>query len=414
MSNAKEALITRRTFTYLSATAVAALCLGGLTSCSSGGNGGEGGSVTAKEKTLSAEAKRELAFTRIVESMTLEEKIAQLFVVTPEALTGAETVTSAGAVTKASVEALPVGGVVYFAKNLIDPDQTKAMLANTLQYYEEAGKQPPFLAVDEEGGTVARIARNSAFGVESVGDMQDVGASGSTAEARAVGSTIAGYLKPLGFNLDFAPVCDIANNPNSDVMRRRAFGQTASEVSAMASACIEGFLEGGMLCSAKHFPGIGGALGDSHEVQITSQETKADLEAEELLPFKAAIQAGVPLVMVGHLSLPNITGSSVPSCLSFEVVTGILRETLGFAGVVITDSLTMNAVSDYYDAGEAAVRCLEAGCDVALMPEDLALAVQGVHAAVEGGRISQTRIDESVRRILRAKAQAMPTKFPKE
>lgn len=339
----------------------------------------------------------------LMANMTLEQKVWQLFVVTPEDLTGYDLVTQAGDATRQALLEQPVGGIAYFGQNVIDPEQTAAMLASTQAYAREISGVPVFLCVDEEGGTVSRVARNDAFGVTDPGNMCDVGATGDPQQAHDVATYIGTYLHDLGFNVDFAPVCDVANNPDSSEMALRSFGADPELVASMVVAQVEGFAETGMLCSAKHFPGIGAAVGDSHVVGITSYSTLDELAAVELVPFVRAIEAGVPMVMVGHISLPTVTGTETPSCLEPQVVTGILREQLGYAGIVITDSLTMAAVSDFYTSADAAVLALQAGVDMLLTPVDMQAAYDGVLAAVSDGRITQERIDASVERVLAAK-----------
>ena len=335
----------------------------------------------------------------VVAGMTLEEKVAQLFVVRPEDLTHVGVQTAAGDATRAALEAHPVGGICYFAQNLVDPAQTRDMLASTQAFYEELTGLPCFLAVDEEGGTVSRVGANPAFGVERVGDMVAVQ---SDEEAREKAVTIGTYLADLGFNLDFAPDADIADVEGSS-LARRSFGASAEVVAPRVAAQVEGFLSTGILCAAKHFPGIGGAVGDSHDGSIMTNATPEDLAASELVPFRAAMDAGVPLIMVGHLTLPNVTGDYVAASLNPKIVTGILREQLGFDGIVITDSLAMGAVVDAYSPEEIGVTALEAGVDMILMPRDFERTYQGVLDAVASGRLSEERIDESVERIVRTK-----------
>ena len=339
-------------------------------------------------------------------SMTLEQKVAQLFVVRPEALTGVGVQTAAGDATRAALEELPVGGFCYFAANLVDADQTREMLANTARYAEETSGVPPFLCVDEEGGTVSRVGGNPGFGVDNVGDMCDVGATGDTEYAREVATHIATYLDYLGFNVDFAPDADIASNP-AGTMGRRSFGATADVVAPMVAAQVEGFASGGVLCSAKHFPGIGGAAGDSHDGRIYSERTLDELRAEELRPFEAAIAADVPFVMVGHLSLPSITGDDDPATLSHEVVTDLLRDELGYEGIIITDSMAMGAALESVSLDRLGVEPLLAGVDMVLMPEDLHAAYQGVLDAVAAGELTEERIDASVLRVLRTKLERL-------
>lgn len=338
-------------------------------------------------------------------AMSEHERICQLFCVAPESLTGLGQVTQAGPATQEALAAVPVGGLIYFAQNLLDSGQTSEMLAATRGYAMEACGIPPLLATDEEGGSVTRIAGKPGFDVANVGDMADVGAAGDVAAAQAAAETIGGYLSTLGFNTDFAPVADVANNPNSDTMRRRSFGADPELVADMVAAQVEGFRAADVLCSAKHFPGIGAAVGDSHDSRIVFEGSLSDLEAMELVPFQAAVEAGVPMVMVGHLSLPQVAGSDAPACLSPAIVTDLLRTQLGFQGVAITDSLAMGAVGEYYDTAEAVLLALEAGCDMLLMPADLTVALDAVRGALDSGRLTWERIDESVGRILRAKVE---------
>ena len=338
--------------------------------------------------------------------MTLEQKVAQLFIVTPEALVeGVSQVTQAGEATREGVTTHPVGGIVYFAQNLLDPEQTTTMLANVKQFYADAGNVAPFIAVDEEGGTVVRVADNEAFGAQDVGDASALGSAGDTEAAKRAAEQIADYLMPLGFNLDFAPVADVVNPLRSDTMGLRSFSSDAAVAADMVRAEVEGFRDKKMLCCAKHFPGIGAAAGDSHEGAITIDSTNEELETVDLVPFRAAIEAGVPMIMVGHVSLPNIVGDSTPAPLSSAVVQGMLRDSLGYTGIIVTDSLSMGAITDYYTPAEAAVAALKAGCDIPLMPERFDEAYQGVLNAVQAGELTEERIDESLIRILAAKQE---------
>lgn len=339
----------------------------------------------------------------VIDGMTLEQKAAQLFVVTPEAITGVDTATLATEATRAALEAYPVGGIVYFQKNLVNEQQTRDMLANTQAYAREVTGLPAFLCIDEEGGTVSRIGGNPGFAVANVGNMCDVGALGDAEYARNIAANIGSYLRDLGFTVDFAPDADIANNPASDTMALRSFGSSADAVSPMVKAQVEGFLSSDMLCAAKHFPGIGGAEGDSHDTSIYSSKTVDEMAQEELLPFQAAMEADVPFIMVGHLSTPQATGNDLPASVSPAIVNDLLRDRLGYDGIVITDSLAMGAVCELYAPYEIGVAALEAGVDMVLMPADFPAAYQGVLDAVASGRLSEERIDSSLERIVRAK-----------
>ena len=405
--------ITRRRFVWLAALAGGSLALSG---CAGDGSNGTGGSTgvdgsggegagDGQNPEDAAAAARAAADERIG-AMTLEQKVAQLFIVTPEALVeGVSQVTQAGDMTREGVTAHPVGGIVYFAQNLLDPEQTTTMLANVKQFYADAGNVAPFIAVDEEGGTVVRVADNEAFPVQDVGDASALGSAGDTEAAKRAAEQIADYLMPLGFNLDFAPVADVVDPLRSDTMGLRSFSSDAAVAADMVRAEVEGFRDKKMLCCAKHFPGIGAAAGDSHEGAITIEATNEELETVDLVPFRAAIEAGVPMIMVGHVSLPNIVGDSTPAPLSSAVVQGMLRDSLGYTGIIVTDSLSMGAITNYYSPAEAAVAALKAGCDIPLMPERLDEAYQGVLSAVQAGELTEERIDESLTRILTAKQE---------
>lgn len=405
--------ITRRRFVRLAALAGGSLALGGCAGDGSNGTGGlngvdgSGGEGAGEgQGPEDAAAAARAAVDERIGAMTLEQKVAQLFIVTPEALVeGVSQVTQAGDMTREGVAAHPVGGIVYFAQNLLGPEQTTAMLANVKQFYADSGNAAPFVAVDEEGGTVVRVAGNEAFAVQDVGDASALGNAGDTEAAKRAAEQIADYLVPLGFNLDFAPVADVVDPLRSDTMGLRSFSSDAAVVADMVRAEVEGFRGKKMLCCAKHFPGIGSAAGDSHEGAITVEKTSDELETADLVPFRAAIEAHVPMIMVGHVSLPNMVGDATPAPLSPVVVQDLLRDTLGYTGIVVTDSLSMGAITDYYTPAKAAVAALKAGCDIPLMPERFDEAYQGVLDAVRTGELTETRIDESLVRILSAKQE---------
>ena len=335
--------------------------------------------------------------------MTLEEKVCQLFMVTPEALTGVGTVTQAGTATQEAVNAYPVGGVIYFSQNLQDPDQTRTMLENTQRYAMERTGIPIFLSVDEEGGQVARVGSNPAFGVEKIGNMSDVGSRGDTQEAYEIGSTIGTYLSDLGFNMDAAPDTDVLTNPENQVVKYRSFGSDPELVARMAAAELKGLNDQGIIGMYKHFPGHGGTTADSHEGYAYVDDTQEELKSGAFIPFQDGIDNGIQVIMVSHISCPNVTGDNTPATLSEMMITDILRGEMGFDGMVITDALNMGAITAQYSSSEAAVAALNAGADMLLMPEDFQSAYKGVLSAVESGTVSEERIDESVRRILEVK-----------
>ncbi len=353
--------------------------------------------------TDAEEAWQETRIQRVLESMTLEEKVNQLFMITPEALTGVGTVIQAGDGTREALAEHPVGGLIYFAQNLKDPDQTRTMLQNTQEYASAQSGFPIFLSVDEEGGQVARVGSNSAFGVPEIGNMSDVGAGGDTREAYEIGSTIGVYLKDLGFNMDAAPDADVLTNPENEVVKYRSFGSDPELVAQMAAAELQGLNDQGIIGMYKHFPGHGGTTADSHEGYAYVDDTLEELKSGALVPFQDGADNGLQVIMVSHIACPEVTGNNTPATLSRELVTDLLREDMGFDGLVITDALNMGAITEQYSSGEAAVAALNAGVDMLLMPADFQAAYDGVMAALENGELTEERIDESVRRILEIK-----------
>lgn len=341
----------------------------------------------------------------ILENMTREEKVAQLFVITPEELTGVGSVQSAGSTTKEALGKYPVGGLVYFNGNLISYEQTQTMLKDTEYLAGSVMELPLFLAVDEEGGTVARIANNPDMGVENVGNMCDIGATKDKNRAYEAGNAIGIYLDDLGFNLDFAPDADVLTNPGNTVVKKRSFGSDPALVSEMSGMYLKGLEENGVIGALKHFPGHGATLADTHEGYAYIDKTYEELLEEDMLPFAEGVKEQVPMIMVGHIAAPSVTGDELPASLSPVMIEDILRNDLGYEGIVITDALNMGAVSNLYASDEACIMAFKAGADMLLMPKNFKTAYEGVLQAVENGDISEERLDESVRRIIRIKLQ---------
>ena len=341
----------------------------------------------------------------LLQNMTLREKVGQLFLVRPDALDLSQTdeqikdpsgigVTELSDAMADTLAQYPVGGIILFGKNIAAPEQT----AGFIRDLQAASALPLFAAVDEEGGLVARLANNPSFHVQQYESAAAVGESGDAAAALDMGATIGAYLRRYGFNLDFAPVADVNSNPKNTVIGTRAFSSNADVAARMAKAMADGLKQQQIIPTFKHFPGHGDTAEDSHAGIAVSYKTKADMEVCEWLPYQALTDRDC--VMVGHIATPELTGDLTPASMSGEIVTGVLRQQLNFPGVVITDSLEMGAITQEYSAAEAAVRAIEAGCDILLCPDDLQAAFDAVLAAAENGTISGARIDESVSRIL--------------
>lgn len=332
----------------------------------------------------------------MLETMSIEDKVSQLFFVTPEALTGVDAAVQATDTTREALEQYPVGGIIFFSQNIESEEQLRVMLANLKSY----SRYPLYLGVDEEGGTqVARVANSGVIEVPVFPDMSVIGETGDPQKACEVGSTIGGYLRDLGFNLDFAPVADVLTNPGNTVIGSRSFGSDAALVSEMVAAEVKGLREKDVSPVLKHFPGHGGTGEDSHNETAILDKSAQELRSTEFLPFKAGIEAGADVIMVGHISVPQLTGDNTPAVLSETVIQDYLRGELGYENVIITDAMNMGAIVNYYDADEAVVTALKAGVDMILMPQSFQGARQAVLRAVENQEITEERIDESLRRI---------------
>lgn len=354
------------------------------------------------EPELTEEEKLDQIVNAAIEVMPLEDKVAGLFMVTPEAITGVDTAIKAGEGTKEALNANPVGGLIYFKKNIKSAEQLTEMLNNTGLY----SRYPLFMGVDEEGGTVSRVADSGL--AANVGKAADIGATGDPANAYAAGQTIAGYLTSLGFNLDFAPVGDLRIGDKS-VIGDRAYGSDPAVVASMVSSMVTGLEENGVSACLKHFPGIGSSTADTHEGPASTDRTGEEFRANEFQVYQAGIDSGVDFIMITHMAAPGLSGDNEPSVFSKVIVTDILRNELQYDGVIITDALNMKAISEYYGADEAAIRAVKAGCDMLLMPENYETAYKAVLEAVQNGTISEERINDSLRRIYRIKYAGMMT-----
>lgn len=340
-----------------------------------------------------------------ISEMTVEEKVAQLFMITPEALTGYSSVTAASTVTEEALRECPVGGLIMFSGNIVDPKQLTEMTGNLQSYSLEISGMPMFLAVDEEGGSVARIAKNSNFDVEKITDMREIGATKDCSQAYEAGRQIGSYLKEYGFNLDLAPVADVITNPQNQLLKDRSFGGDATMVSEMDQAFLQGLHENEVYGCLKHFPGHGGTSGDTHDGYAYTDRTLEELKSEELVPFQEGIDNGISFIMVAHITASGITDDHTPASLSSEIITELLRNQMGYDGIVITDALNMSAITNEYDSAAAAVKAIQAGADIVLMPQNFEKAYQGVLDAVASGTISEERLNESIKRILRIKLE---------
>lgn len=319
--------------------------------------------------------------SEIFSEMSLSDKIYQMMFVRPEAITGVTTATAASDATRAALQKYPVGGIVYSKSNMLSKEQLASMISHTKSY----AKVPLFIATDEEGGKVNRLMDSvGTTKVDSPYSYKDNGINTASCNAKI----IANDMNNLGFNLNFAPVADVWSNPNNAVIAQRAYSNNFREAGNLVDAAVRGFHEGGVCTTLKHFPGHGDTYEDTHTSTAYVSKSRDQLENEELQVFRKGIEAGTDLIMVGHMIVENIDNTA-PASLSEKVVTELLRNEMNFTGLIITDSLEMNAVSEHYTGGEAAVRAIKAGNDLLLEPKDLNEAVMAVMNAVSQGEITE-------------------------
>ncbi|HRP08020.1 MAG TPA: glycoside hydrolase family 3 N-terminal domain-containing protein, partial [Gemmatimonadales bacterium] len=290
------------------------------------------------------------------------------------------------------VENLEVGGIIISTG-------TPPHIAEKLNRLQRRAKLPLLVAADFEAGTTLRMAAGTPFPTQ-----MGIAATGNTDYARAMGRITAIEGRAVGVHLAFAPVADVNSNPANPIINTRSFGGDPRDVARYVAATIEGMREGGILSTAKHFPGHGDTETDSHLALPTITAPWSRFDTLELVPFRAAVAAGVDAMMSAHIALPALdNGERRAGTLSPAVMTGILRDSLGFQGLIATDALDMGAIAKEIGSEEAVIRAFEAGSDLLLMPANPAAAITAVTAAVENGRIPVARLDASVRKVLEFK-----------
>lgn len=356
----------------------------------------------AKKMEISPKARR------LLNDLTLEQKVAQLFIVRPEALTNVQTAIAAGESTRKALTECPVGGLYYTSQNLQSPEQITEMLRNSQNYTKDACGLPLFTCVTEEGGSAVTVASNRSFGVPKVESMAYIGATNDPEKARDAAHAMGTYLAALGFNVNLAPVAEVASSYGTG-MAQRSFGDSAEEIAPMVAAQVEGFSRAGVFCAPKCFPGAEDASGGSADGRVYSNATRQQMLEGTVRPFAAAIEEGAPMIMVGHLCCLGVEeGGGLPASLNSGVIQGLLRDELGFEGLVITDSFEDEAITPRTcDEKDQAVQAIEAGADLVFLPKDFKRAYDGVLDAVDRGEITEERIDESVGRIVEAKLKLM-------
>ena len=339
---------------------------------------------------------------RTLARMTLREKVGQLmmpFVLGNFAPEGSETHDRIVSV----IEQESVGGVIM---SVGSPSEVAVKL-NDLQQHS---KYPLLVAADLETGAGFRfrgavhIPTNIALGgATTFPSLMALGATGDPRHAYQLGRITALEARAMGVHVPFAPVLDVNNNPDNPIINIRSFGEDPDAVADLGVAFVRGLQDYGAVATGKHFPGHGDTGTDSHLALPVIQVGRERLDAIELVPFRAAIAAGIQGIMTAHIAVPEISGETIPATLSERVLTGLLRDDLGFDGIVFTDAMDMVSVNRLFPRGEAAVRAVLAGADVIVMPRDVKQAIDAIVSAIDDGRLTEGRIDESVGRLLRLK-----------
>lgn len=337
----------------------------------------------------------------LINSMTLEEKVGQIFIVAFREDSSSHPITSLDAITKQQIHDFNPGGVVLFSENIDTIPQTQKLIKDM----QENSKIPMFIAVDEEGGRISRIGNNPKMHSTRIPPANIIGLADDPELAYQAGTVLGKELSSLGFNMNFAPVADVNTNPQNPVIGDRSYGSDPYKVGTIVQEISKGMQDQGVCSVLKHFPGHGDTSFDSHHGQVVINHDIERLRQIELIPFEKGIQSGADGVMTAHIMLPNIIGEDLPATLSGIILTGLLREELGHEKLIITDAMNMKAISKYWSSSDAAVMAFMAGADIILMPSSLDEAYTGVLEAVKNGEITEERLNESLKRILTAKLQ---------
>ncbi len=292
------------------------------------------------------------------------------------------------------VDSLGVGGIIVSIGSPLD-------VAGRINALQRRARVPLLVASDLEGGTTFRLVGGTPFPTN-----MGVAATGRDEDAYQMGRVTAIEGRAVGIHLAFAPVADINSNPLNPIINTRSFGQDPAQVGRLVAAEIRGMQDHGMLATAKHFPGHGDTQVDSHLFLPSLDVSWSRLDSMELVPFRSAVAAGVAAIMSAHIAVPALAGPGRPATLAPSVLGAVLRDSLRFQGLVVTDALNMGGIVGNFGAGEAAVLALEAGADLLLQPADPAVTIDAVEAAVRSGRISEARLNVSVRRVLELKQRA--------
>ncbi|MBN3547223.1 beta-N-acetylhexosaminidase [Fictibacillus barbaricus] len=345
--------------------------------------------------------------TKAIHSMTVKEKIGQMLMPDFRNWNG-KPVTEMNDEIRELVKKYHLGGVILFRENVVTTEQTVRLIDAYKKANEDYGL---LLSIDQEGGIVTRLQSGTDF----PGNMA-LGATRSIELAESVGHAIGSELHSLGINMNLAPVLDVNNNPDNPVIGVRSFGEDPQLVADLGTAYAKGLQKAGMAATAKHFPGHGDTAVDSHLGLPSVPHDKERLLKVELYPFQQAMDQGMDAIMTAHVTFPKIdptkviskkdgTEIALPATLSYEVLTNLVRKEMGFEGVISTDALNMKAIADHFGPVDTAIRAVNAGTDIVLMPVGLEEVANGLYAAVENGEVTEERLNQSVERLLTLKAK---------
>jgi beta-N-acetylhexosaminidase len=352
--------------------------------------GGQSVGRTAKPVPRPSSPVAAVSVDSLLASLTVRQQVGQLVI---PWLSGSYTALDDSLFQVAArwVDSLEIGGLVISVGSPLD-------IATKLNALQQRSRLPLLVSADLEWGAAMRVVGATAFP-----QIMAVGATGDPRDAFTIGAAAAVEGRAVGIHVNFAPDADVNNNPANPIINIRSFGEDPRTVSRLVAEYVRGLHEHGMLATLKHFPGHGDTETDSHIGLPVITAGFARLDSLELVPFRAGIAAGADVVMSAHIAFPALTGSSDPATMSAAVLTGLLRDSLRFRGLVVTDALMMGAIVAQYGAGEATVRAFLAGSDLLLIPADADSAVRAMTAAVAAGRISPERLAQSVRRVLEIK-----------
>lgn len=353
-------------------------------------------SARSRQNLSSVSAAKNSWVDSVYNRLSLEERIGQLFIVA--AYSGGKSYNEP-AISKL-IAAHQIGGLIFMQGN----PESQAKLTNQ---YQQAAHVPLLIGMDAEWGLGMRLT-----GVKDFPRAMMLGATRDSLLAYQLGASIAAQCKRLGVHIDFAPVVDVNNNPENPIINARSFGEDKKLVARMGIAYMNGLQKNGVMACAKHFPGHGDTETDSHKDLPTISKSLKQLDTLELYPFKRLIKEGIQSVMVAHLNIPAIEKENrIPTTLSYSTITGLLKDQLGFPGLIFTDALNMDGVAKYFQPGEVDLRAFKAGNDVLLFSQNVPLAIEKIKQAVRSGEISENRLEGSVKKILAAKYDAGLNRF---